>query len=500
MLFSISFFAKHAVLDKLLTHPSATSPLVTSTMSKPKTEILVHIAAPSRAVDDTNYRSLAAAYLAFQPTTRTRIPLQDELVPTDDVADTDQSNPPATQNTSLEGFSWPSQRSIPLESPDLSFRGVVDNLSSPYLRHPGNEENKADEALRSSWEPPPSVIADSNPENNLAIPRYCSPTRILEHYLQGHEVSQSEPSQALLGQTVGPTSSLVEQAPFMFSGVDYSFTDLGAVQYDTSELPSSVIIPQSPLTPGHKQRRLPIPNSSGTQAIASSFGPAEERSSPQPSTRSFAQLQRADSAPPPRKRQKRSPDGEEAKSLARSSSDIGPRQEREKVQRLDGLQRARQSPDGLQICSPPPPVSCETLEPSAFVTETLAKLARDLDIGRRYQPKEKHRDIRPFERGYWLVDCTSWAGQLKDTAWGFLSNYIGNGVAGWGIRCCRDEEFTWIRLYCWGSVIGHMHLVLYLASQRRILYTGSTWIGGDGKTVIVMGSKPTKSSRETRLA
>ena len=40
-------------------------------MSRPETEILVHIAAPARAADDTNYRALAAAYLDFEPTSQT---------------------------------------------------------------------------------------------------------------------------------------------------------------------------------------------------------------------------------------------------------------------------------------------------------------------------------------------------------------------------------------------------------------------------------------------
>lgn len=463
----------------------------------PKTEILVHITAPSRAADDTNYRSLAAAYLAFEPTTKTPIPLRDGPGPSVVVAAVDEDELPATQDTG--GVPWSSQGLIPLESPDLSFRSAADNFGSPNLRQ-APRDNTTDVEVPSSWVAPPSVIADSNPENNLAIPQYCSPTRILEHFLQAHDFSQSEPSQALRGGAIGPVCSVAEdigEASLLHSTFDSSLAELENTQHGgASTIPSSAVIPQSPLVRCQKRTRSPvrIPASSSPRVITSSFGP-DDRSALIPISQELAvQLSRADSAPPPRKRHKQSPDIENAKALARSSSDIGPRQEQEKLQRLFRLQRARQSPDGLHIYSPPPPVSCETLDHSAFVTETLAKLAKDLDIKRRYQPKEKHRDIRPFERGYWLIDCTTWAEQLKDTAWGFLSNYVGNGVAGWGVWCCRDEEFRWIRLYCYGSVVGHMHLVLYLASQRKILYTGSTWIGGDGEAVIVMGAKPTKSA------
>lgn len=465
----------------------------------PKTEILVHITAPSRAVDDASYRSLAAAYLAFEPRIETPTPLSDGCLPAVDVAVADQGELPATQNTGESP--WSSQRAFLLESPDLSFRSAADNLSSPGLgKAPRNDG--ADES-QSSWRAPPSVIPDSNPENNLAIPQYCSPTRILEHYLQAHEVSQSEPSQAPRGVAVAPVRPVAEEtgeAPCLASAFNSSFTELGnaphSISNTASNIPGAGVIPQSPLASCRKRGSspVPVPASSGTQAVASSSEAPGWNTSTPLSQELVVQPSRADSAPPPSKRQKGPLAKENAKALARSSSDIGPRQEQEKVHRLDGLQRAHQSLDGLQIYSPAPAVSCETLDPSDFVTETLAKLARDLDINKRYQPQKEHRSIRPFERGYWLVDCTTWAEQLKNTAWGFLTNYVGNGVAGWGIRCCRDKEFRWIRLYCWGAVVGHMHLVLYLASQRKILYTGSTWMGGDGEVVIVMGARTAKSA------
>jgi hypothetical protein len=153
--------------------------------------------------------------------------------------------------------------------------------------------------------------------------------------------------------------------------------------------------------------------------------------------------------------------------------------------------KSRVSPDGLDIRSPDPPVSCEDIRPDALVSDTLRKLARDFNMERRFRPKQQLRELRPFERGYWLLDCSSWEESLKWAAWAFLTNYIGDGQAGWGVWCRRNEDFTWIRLYCWGSVVGYMYLVLYLASRRKILHTGSSWLGGDGQAVIVMDREAT---------
>lgn len=123
------------------------------------------------------------------------------------------------------------------------------------------------------------------------------------------------------------------------------------------------------------------------------------------------------------------------------------------------------------------------------MTEKLEKLARDVDIRKRFRPREMRRVLRPFERGYWHVDCSAWPDSIKRDTWGFLTNYVSNGDAGWGIWCRRDKDYKWIRLYCWGCAIGHMHLLLYLASRRELNYTGTTWVGGDGEAVVVMEPK-----------
>jgi hypothetical protein len=125
-----------------------------------------------------------------------------------------------------------------------------------------------------------------------------------------------------------------------------------------------------------------------------------------------------------------------------------------------------------------------------MITDVLARLARELNLEKRFRPESQTRDLRPFERGYWLVDCGSWDAELKRAAWGFLTDYLGKGAAGWGTLCRRDRDFSYLRLYCWGCVVGHMYLVLYLASKRKVLYTGTRWIGGDGEAVVVMGARP----------
>ena len=133
----------------------------------------------------------------------------------------------------------------------------------------------------------------------------------------------------------------------------------------------------------------------------------------------------------------------------------------------------------------------EGVEDSAsLITPVLAKLATDLNLPKRFRPSLQTRKLRPYERGYWLVDCTSWDRELKESCWLFLADYLGSGAAGWGVWCTRDEGFTRLRTYCWGAVVGHLYLLLYIISKREVLYTGTVvWVDGDGEVVIKVDAR-----------
>ncbi len=70
----------------------------------------------------------------------------------------------------------------------------------------------------SSWQPPPSVVNDSMPNNDLTLPQFCSPTRILEYYLSGLESSQPSRLPCTPASAAPQTSSpkdFIPQSPEM---------------------------------------------------------------------------------------------------------------------------------------------------------------------------------------------------------------------------------------------------------------------------------------------
>jgi len=87
-----------------------------------------------------------------------------------------------------------------------------------------------------------------------------------------------------------------------------------------------------------------------------------------------------------------------------------------------------------------------------------------------------------------MVHCQKWNEGLRKRCWDCLGNSIGKSMAGWGVWCMRDEDHGKIRVYCWGVIVGHIYLLLYMASESKVKGTGACWIGGDGVAIIKMPS------------
>lgn len=517
-------------------------------MSRRPTEILAHIAAPSRAVDDKRYRTLASAYLDFEPTRRIPISKKQELssegtrsrgYPVEGIKTPRRQlfHPPPSFSSSQPGRDG---ESFELNSPQLSFRSVENNMDSPRLRQVPEPSQQSQE----SWQAPPSEVPDSHPDSNRPLETFCSPTRLLEHFLSGLDSSQSDHSplvyrrldeQRIVFNSSQATNEFSDRAssqeherepehdllggasPHSDTGVGHAATELrhdgnqplpGQLLVPCVQVPSSlpcqsinsdiqrreVVIPQSPVLSTERARLAPpTPAGAGDISHITSSYPSQKRQYQQSDV--INSLSRADSEPPPPKRHRRTPqDPNPGRPLPRSSSDVGPRQDQGKNkvhQRTIALNGSRDCLKTLEIFSPLPPVGEKDLNPADTITEALAKLANSLDLKKRFAPELQRRELRPFERGYWLVDCRTWEDGLKRSCWEFLADYLPKGLAGWGTRCDRTLDFSEMRLWCFGHVVGHIYLLLYLASKRKVRYTGSLWVAGDGKPVIAIEAKPT---------
>ncbi|KAE8150296.1 hypothetical protein BDV25DRAFT_154724 [Aspergillus avenaceus] len=172
-----------------------------------------------------------------------------------------------------------------------------------------------------------------------------------------------------------------------------------------------------------------------------------------------------------------------------------------------------------EIRPPLPPISKEKF--ITHVTPTLEMLATRLK-GRTYNPLHQTREPGALERGHWCLridilqsvaaeDLTvapnrtngvqTWDISLFTRFWAFLSQFIREGRAGWGIWCIVEDasdpqlshdafkptvrQLT-LKIYTWGEVASHIYLMLYLASERHIRKMGAQWRDGCNEVVVQM--------------
>lgn len=402
------------------------------------TEILVHITAPSAAADDARYRALAQAYLDFKPKAFVDL-LQDP-----------SSKPSAV----------PSDRFI---SPQASFGSVWDNVRSPNLARvnqqsaplpsiqssvpPASSQLRNDSQV--SWVAPPSEVPDSMPDNDIRAPAFNTPTRVLNFFLQSTE----QPS-----LSSGGNSGEVPEGGRNVTHVDLSYSAaLDGLLGRGSGLDSS---PSTRRLHIHDlQSQSPIEAAENVTGMTEDHG--ADKALPGSDLATGAEVHRA------------------------AIPDTLP--ENKSVCAVDSSDWAHET----QLISTEPAVANHRLGPRA--PQHLEKLAESMQMSRKYRPKYQARDMRPFERGYWLMRLDGWELEEKVKAWGFLGNYIRrDDKAGWGTRACRDESWDWIRLYGWEHIAAELYALLYVASYRKLKYMEVKYYGAAGDVLIVVGPRGTQ--------
>ncbi|KAJ4345570.1 uncharacterized protein N0V89_011703 [Didymosphaeria variabile] len=138
------------------------------------------------------------------------------------------------------------------------------------------------------------------------------------------------------------------------------------------------------------------------------------------------------------------------------------------------------------VCPPAPEVT--VMSPGTLpsqITPYLQKLKQQ-NPG-RFKPKPASRALEVDERGHWRVDCRLWPKHVQQQFWIFLQKDIESGRLGWGITLHRDAvrmRLGLVRLYCWGELVEHVWLALWLHSGGRVWSTGAVWLDAEELEVI----------------
>lgn len=519
-------------------------------------EILVHITAPSTSKDDSLYRTFASAYLNFESARIIHLPADTRSVhsaPLPEVLLSPQASfqsvwdnvrpqnaqphsqqSAGRQNLSQHGkasqTSWvqpPSEVADSMPDNDIRIEGFTTptRLMSYFLQTQGPPSDELFISQEIDGRDATSVYVG----NDDLIALLANGTgSILE---RNKLVQAAEQSDALLPTNKNRNPNLTNvlargadaiaydnnthNAPI--SEVAGSFQHNDDIQYVTPEHDKTTSdsrmdeshISQTPSSPLQSQGAPPSTNRLSEDSTRTRSSKRLRTSPQSPSelpgiTIPATQLpERAGTEPPSSKRLKTPPPPFVSSSshvLERSTSDILPRGSKESAAPVQApfndpsataTQDVRWSHE-TQLVSAEPSPSNHKLGSQAPLKLELVMHKFGLDG--RYKPKFQARKLRQHERGYWLVDLNGWDHPGKLEAWCYLGNFIcKDGFAGWGTRACRDEEWTWIRLYGWEHIAGELYILLYVASFRRLKAMELTWYDGAGKELIVVAARSNKS-------
>ncbi|UPX11573.1 uncharacterized protein EKO05_0002172 [Ascochyta rabiei] len=406
-------------------------------------EVLVHISTPATRRNDELFRSLANAYTEFEPFRTHR----DEPV---------QKKPKLDQATGLESANlvqgeWSTNRetfnSSVLTASKESYGSFPSNVSSEDHRHDQN---------------PASVIDDSiRPTSRLA--------RLDRSYLSWRKRA-----------TPRTSFSLSKRRP-LHSSSDPDNADTGFVE----DSQMAVEILQSQLQDIYSTTSEET--SEDDEFQDESIGNTEERSSPRVSPIQSQHSETVENVPSPAVSRK------DALADLRGSLLEGP------TDPSIGTTRASQSKTSTNMdklrfsmlpvdAFPPAPaisVACPTTLPSQITRYLAAIKMKNPD---RFKLQNMRRTLEADERGYWLIDCMQWPSKLQWEFWSLLYNHVHSGRVGWGLTLHReaqsDDTLGRVKLYCWGEVVEHIWLLLWLCSKGRVSGSGSCWIDANGVAVV----------------
>lgn len=411
-------------------------------------EILAHISAPSRGPDDARYRREARELLNFQPVARHDILSVDEngIGGEEDASSQSSKREKGVDPNVPEGILQDVQRA----------KDVQKTLASIPKLH--------------FVKPAPATVA-SAPRKAIREDGPVAPQPVTRHV--PHVLIERTPAIPRRKTTSAPTTPAAE-------GPSHRRT-----VSDSWKTPPSVI-PDSQPTPS-PLRKAHVLNSPCLRR------PLARSSSPSPT--------RDDEARSKRQRIEQHTSGGQqivgdasvdGPPIAESSGELSRTAE-------PGLLRTMTS---LELYPPRPRSS--NGQCGSHLTSSLRTISEKLPMHKYFNPTIQTRSAEKLERGHWLVSIHSWEAALKAKFWTFLTQFIGEGRAGWGVWCSREflgdmghtagnDEITdapvcadLIRLYCWGEVMGEIWVLLFIASERKIQGVGARWIDAMQETVAQM--------------
>lgn len=139
----------------------------------------------------------------------------------------------------------------------------------------------------------------------------------------------------------------------------------------------------------------------------------------------------------------------------------------------------------------PPAPTVSTAQPGKLPSQITKHLAAmKAQNPAKFRPSIISDLPRPDIRGYWSIRCSHWPLELQYEFWKSMQEHVRSGRLGWGTTLHRDGKVLGslghVRLYCWGEVVEHMWLLIWLCSNGKIASSDLKWYDANGHAVITI--------------
>lgn len=436
-------------------------------------EILVHITAPTTHKDDDIYRSLADAYLNFEPYQPENVSIQREDTSPNyhDATDLNNHRTSSEENTasmlprnfasttSKESYgSFPSR--LVYETGDQVQEPAIPPYSSEWRDRSLIDTSRLEqlERIQSKWKGAKSS-GSNHPEDPLSDVNLTASnlqSSFIEDSQLAARVIQSQLPDNLSTTSEDTSEDKTEDKLYSVSAIPISssFSRMGLAC--STQFPHETRPELSPMSHGPKEARRPEKSIIPRAAVRTAL-----RTSPATFSRTVSERQ-----------------------INEADTDC--------QETLDFNQLP------LEVIPPTPKIStkCPGALPSQ-VTKYLSTIKQQNP--NRFKPSQTLRAVDSDERGYWLVDTGKWPLRTQYDFWLSLCDHVRTGRFGWGVLLYREpstqrsdgvqnqSRLGQVRLYCWGEIIEHVWLALWLFSLGRVSRSGSTWFdAGDAVVVQVL--------------
>ena len=176
--------------------------------------------------------------------------------------------------------------------------------------------------------------------------------------------------------------------------------------------------------------------------------------------------------------------------------------------------------------------NCSTIPPASSSHSSSSSFTRKKSKISTASRKHQTRPLRPSERGHWSLDPSPWPPALQSEFWTYLGRIIRLGRVGWGVWCVRAGKFDDdndhdshdncssnstattaaintntstppshllppsslsssslgpIKIFCWGEIVPHIYLLLYVASRRALRTVEASWVDARNEVVVRIG-------------